>query len=199
MLVINQLILLMTTICSLNSYAQVVPSYVPTTGLVGSTGAASTTPASIFTTGWDDNAVTMTLPFAFTYNGTPFTQLTISSNGFLVFGSALTPNGSGSAYVSFSDPSGAYLNGTSTNNGIAAFNIDQNIRSSATFTANRTSGSNVLTSVSSVAGLKVGMRVDGTGITSGAIITSIVTNTLTLISNANTTCTTATNTPITGL
>ena len=32
---LNQLILLITTICSLNASAQVVPSYVPTTGLVG--------------------------------------------------------------------------------------------------------------------------------------------------------------------
>jgi hypothetical protein len=163
----------------------------PTTGLVGATGAASTTPASIFATAWDDSAAAMTLPFTFTYNGAPFTQVAISSNGFFVFGSAISANGAGAAYTSFSDPSGVYLNGTSTNNGVAGLNLDQNERTFPTFTGARTSGSNTITGVSSIANLKVGMRISGTGISSGAIITAITATTVTMSANATGTSSTA--------
>ncbi|WP_309640728.1 GEVED domain-containing protein [Flavobacterium sp.] len=171
----------------------------PTTGLVGTAGTASTSPASIFTTAFDDNVATMTLPFTFRFAGTDYGTVSISSNGFMVFGSTLSGNASGSAYVSSSDASGVYLSGTSTNNGVAGFNLDQQIRTGSTFTATRTTGSNVLTAVSSVAGLRVGMRIDGTGITTGAIITAVGTNTVTLSINSSSTGTLTTYTPRTGI
>lgn len=169
----------------------------PTTGLIGTSGSASTSPSSIFTTGWDDASATYTLPFTFNFDGTNYTTVTVSTNGFMVFGSALSGNGSGAAYSSTS-VNGVYISGTVTNAGVAAWNMDAQIRTGSTFTANRTSGSNTLTSVSSTAGLKVGMRIDGTGITSGAIITAIGAGTVTLSINSSSTGSSATYTPRTG-
>lgn len=171
----------------------------PTTGLVGTAGTASTSPASIFATNFDDNVAVMTLPFTFRFAGIDYTSVSISSNGFMVFGGTLSGNAAGSAYVSSSDASGVYLSGTSTNNGVAGFNLDQQIRTGTTFTATRATGSNVLTAVSSVAGLRVGMRIDGTGITSGAIITAIGATTVTLSINSSSTGSGATYTPRTGI
>ncbi len=162
----------------------------PTTGLVGTSGAASTTPASVFGTAWDDGVTTMTLPFTFTYNGASYTQVTISGNGFIVFGSALTPNATGSAYLA--DGSGTYLSGTSTNNGVAGFNLDQIEKTFATFVGTRTSGSNVISAVASFANLKVGMRLTGTGISSGAIITALNPGTSTITMSANATANSST-------
>ncbi|CAM3448373.1 hypothetical protein FLLO111716_11120 [Flavobacterium longum] len=181
------------------SFAQTNGTFAaPTTGLIGTSGAASTSPSSIFTTGWDDSSATYTLPFTFNFDGTNYTTVTVSSNGFMVFGSALSGNGSGAAYAGTSNANGVYISGTVTNAGVAAWNMDAQIRTGSTFTANRTSGSNVLTSVSSTAGLKVGMRIDGTGITSGAIITAIGTGTVTLSINSSSTGSSATYTPRTG-
>lgn len=181
------------------TFAQTSGSFsAPTTGLIGTSGAASTFPSNIYTTGWDDSTATYTLPFTFNFDGTNYTTVTVSSNGFMVFGSALSGNGSGAAYASTSNANGVYISGTVTNAGVAAWNMDAQIRTGSTFTANRTSGSNTLTSVSSTAGLKVGMRIDGTGITSGAIITAIGAGTVTLSINSSSTGSSATYTPRTG-
>ena len=58
-----------------------------------------------------------------------------------------------------------------------------------TFTANRTNGSNVLTSVSSVANLNIGQAIVGSGIAPGATITAINSNTMTITMSANATST----------
>jgi hypothetical protein len=58
---------------------------------------------------------------------------------------------------------------------------------SATFTCNTVAASNVLTSVSSVTGVRVGQTVSGTGIPTNAVIISVGTNTVTI----NAYCTTA--------
>ncbi|SDK59464.1 beta strand repeat-containing protein, partial [Flavobacterium noncentrifugens] len=152
----------------------------PVSGLVDAAGVTSTVPAAILATNWDDNRVTLTMPFSFSFATVNYNQVTLSANGFFVFGSSISATGAGADFVSGTNLDGLYLGGTITNSGVAAFNVDQQINTSTAFTATRSTSSAVMTAVSSVAGLKVGMRIEGTGVTSGTIITAIGTNTITL-------------------
>ncbi|MCW5900687.1 MAG: T9SS type A sorting domain-containing protein [Flavobacteriales bacterium] len=128
------------------------------------------TPAAAFATAWDDGTVLFNLPFNFTYNNVVYTQVRLSTNGFLTFGGGTTANGVGAAYVSFSDANGVYLSGTALGNGVAFMNMDLAEATFATFTATRTAGSATLTGVSSFANVQVGTRLSGTGIQNGTII-----------------------------
>jgi len=67
------------------------------------------------------------------------------------------------------------------------------ITNTGTFTFNSTNNSNVLTTVSSTANIKVGQTISGTGIPIDSIVKSFTSNTITLSRNA-----TATNSTITG-
>ncbi len=154
-------------------------------GTYSPTFASGTGVAANFGTGWDDDQFTYTLPFTFTYNGIAYTQATLSSNGFLVFGGTLSGNGVGTAFDDTGN--GLYLGGTATNNGFAAFNMDLEEQTYATVTGNRTSGSPTITSVSSTTNLRVGLRLSGTGIPDGAIVTAISGSTVTMSANASAT------------
>ena len=165
-------------------YAQVATGYTwsqaaGSYAAVGATGANA-----LFADGWDDNQTTVTIPFSFTFDEVAYTQVTVSSNGFLVFGNTLNANNTGEAFVSSTDPSGLYLGGTGTDNGIAGFNVDMDEQSYSTVTGNRTSGSANITSVSSTTNLRVGMRLSGTGIPTNAVITNISGSTVTMSANA---------------
>lgn len=151
-------------------------------GTYTAVGAAGSN--ALFADDWDDSDVAVTIPFTFTYDGVDYTQVRVSSNGFMVFGNTLNANNTGEAFVSTSDPSGVYLSGTGTNNGVAGFNVDADEQTYTTFTANRTSGSPTLTSASSTSNIRVGMRLSGTGIPSNAVITAISGTTITLSANA---------------
>ncbi|MBK7149828.1 MAG: fibronectin type III domain-containing protein [Bacteroidetes bacterium] len=171
---------------------------VPTTNLLSTSGTSSTTPGSIFGTAYDDVSTTLTLPFTFNFNGTNYTTITVNTNGFLCFGSAASAN------TGYTSTNGNYLSGSTvtTNNGLAFFNVDMNERTQTTFSGARTSGSPTLTGVSaaSISALTVGMRITGTGIPAGTIITAIGTNTVTMSANATSgTGTTTTVTPRTGV
>ncbi|MEI2750110.1 MAG: hypothetical protein V9E88_15280 [Ferruginibacter sp.] len=86
----------------------------------------------------------------------------------------------GGSWVSISDHTGVYLNGTANNNGFAGFNADLNDQNFVTFTANRTSGSNTLSAVSSFANIQIGTRLNGTGIPNGTIVTAFGGGTITM-------------------
>ncbi|MBL0036016.1 MAG: hypothetical protein IPP26_09650 [Flavobacteriales bacterium] len=154
-------------------------------GTYTAVGAADSN--ALFADGWDDNQTTVTLPFTFNFNGIDYTQVTVSSNGFLVFGNTLNANNTGEAYVGGGDESGLYLGGTATNNGIAAFNADLDEQTYGTVTGSRTNGSTSITSVSSTTNLRVGMRLSGTGIPATAVITNISGSTVTMSEAATST------------
>jgi len=146
------------------TFAQTAPAYTPLP-----LSAAQTS----FTTTFDDDKVSFNLPFTFNFNGVGYTTATVSSNGFLVFGSTLNANAGGSAYTSTSNNNGAYMNSTATGNGIAAFNADLIAQNFATFTGTRTSGSVTVTGVTNFTNLQVGLRLQGTGIVNGTTIAGI--------------------------
>lgn len=89
----------------------------------------------------DDTVNVFPLPFTFTFNGTPYNSVNISSNGFLSFDPI-----TGTEYNPISDPS--------TSNVISAFGA--NLHSGMLITVNLSNGSNTLTNVSFPGGLSVG-------------------------------------------
>ena len=76
-------------------------SWSQSTGTYSAMGAAGVN--ALFSDAWDDSDVTYTLPFTFNYDETAYTKIRISSNGFFVFGTSISDNNSGGAYVSNSD------------------------------------------------------------------------------------------------
>jgi hypothetical protein len=72
--------------------ASTVASYVPLTTVGGATEISWTnpTPSPNPTTGWDNHtAATIPIGFNFNYNGTVYTSVNVSPNGFISFGSTL--------------------------------------------------------------------------------------------------------------
>lgn len=127
----------------------------------------------------DDATLSVALPFTFTYNGTGYSNVVISSNGFLVMGSTTPSNTSSNAYVSTSNNNGlAISTSTAANaNTIAPFSFDNTVNSTYTFTGTTTSGSNTLTACSGAnftsTKVRVGMRAEGTNIPSNTYITAV--------------------------
>lgn len=89
----------------------------------------------------DDDVNAITLPFTFTFNGTPYTTLNVCSNGYVSFNAL-----SGFEYAPISD--------LSTQDLIAPFGTD--LFMGTGITADMTTGSNTLTNCSSVAGFSIG-------------------------------------------
>jgi hypothetical protein len=154
-------------------------------------GSNSNRPARWFEVSWDDDTAVYVIPFAFQYNGISYpanSAIGVDSDGWICFGNhPLTMTGqlSTGSWVSVSDHTGIYLNGAANNNGFAAFNADLNDQSWGSFTGSFTSGSKTISGISSTAGLRVGMRVDGTAVPDGSIITSVSANSITMSANAN--------------
>lgn len=162
-----------------------------TSGFIDTTGLATTTPAKIFGTSWDDKSAIFRLPFDFTYNGVLYPagtgRIGLDTDAWFTFSNGnpvMTGALGGGSWVSISDHSGVYLLGNANNNGFAGFNCDLNDQSFATFTGTRTSGLNTITGVSSTANLQVGTRLVGTGIPDGTIVTAIAGSTVTMSANA---------------
>ncbi len=140
----------------------------------------------------DDGAVAVSLPFSFNYNGTAYTSVAISSNGFLQMGTAVGANGSGSAYVSASNSNGQIIStsNTGTFNAIAALNFDLTNISTFTVSGVLSSGSSIITGCSgagfTAVKVRPGMGISGTGIPAGTYITgvNIGAGTITLSANA---------------
>ena len=195
------LLIILISAGSGSSFAQVATYYnfsqsngtytAATSGFIDTTGLATTTPAKIFATSWDDKSVIFRLPFDFTYNGILYQagtgRIGLDTDAWFTFSNGnpvMTGALGGGSWVSISDHSGVYLMGTANNNGFAGFNCDLNDQSFATFTGTRTSGSNSITGVSSTANLRIGTRLSGTGISDGTIVTAIAGTTVTMSANA---------------
>lgn len=140
------------------SFSQSVGSYVPITGGTvlavanGTTGAASL----------DDVNYAVTLPFTFTFDNGPQTQIQVSTNGFLTFGATVpgtsnyTPISSTTAYA------GA----------VSAFGRD--LQGGFVFAGTRTLGSDLITGVTSLGPVQVGDLLSGVGVPTGATVVAIV-------------------------
>ena len=113
----------------------------------------------------------------------------------------MTGTAAGGSWVSASNSTGVYLNGTANNNGFCGFNSDLEEQTFATFTGNTTSGSATITSVSNFTDISVGTRLSGTGITDGTVVNAInlTTSTITLSGNATATGTAVVITPRTSI
>jgi hypothetical protein len=159
------------------------------------------TPANIFSTSWDDDSYTgYTLPFDFFYNGTLYpagTVIGVDTDAWFAFNpGTMTGQLGGGSWVSASLSDGVYLYGTANNNGFAGINADHWYQNFTSITGNITSGSNVVTSVSSLTNIRVGVRLTGnSSIPDGTVVTAIGVNQFTMSANATATTTGASITP----
>lgn len=138
----------------------------------------------------DEGYTAVTLPFTFNYNGTNYTSVAVSSNGFLQMGTTAV-NGAGAAYVSFSNSNGQIIssNTAGTFNTIAPLNFDFTYIPTFTISATKTSGSPVIGCSGAnftAAKVRAGMGITGGGIPANTYIVSvnIAGGTLTMSANA---------------
>ncbi len=167
------LLLLSLILISFSAVAQLVSSYsfsqssgifnVITGGTVVASGTA------------DDNTYgTQNIGFNFDYNGTVYTQFGLNVNGWINLG--------GTTPTSSYNP----LSTGTTNNVISAMGRD--LQLGFTTVGDRTTGSNVITNVTSTTGLFVGdLLLTATGFPAGTTITSVGVGTITVSNNATTT------------
>jgi hypothetical protein len=123
----------------------------------------------------DDDVTNITLPFTFTFNGTPYTTIDVCANGYMSFNTL-----SGFEYQPISD--------NSTQDLIAPFGLD--LYEGTVVIGDLTSGSNTITNCSSVAGFSVGNQILDYNGDFGSVnptITSIVGNNIVLNINASST------------
>jgi subtilisin-like proprotein convertase family protein len=164
-------------------FTQTTGTYAPITG--GTVIQSQSTTEFGTAAGMDDFIYPLTagtIPFTFTYDGVGHTGCNVSSNGFITFGATAptattyTPISSTTAYA------GA----------ISAFGVDA--RGGYSFTATRTAGSNVLTGVTTFAGIEVGKLIwdatnaaAPTGMPAGTTVTAFDTGAGTVTMSANAT------------
>lgn len=89
----------------------------------------------------DDDVTTVSLPFTFVFNGTPYTNINVCANGYLSFNAI-----AGTEYQAISD--------NSTQEVLAPF--AQDMIMATIISGDYTAGSNIITNVSSTAGISVG-------------------------------------------
>ncbi len=117
----------------------------------------------------DDNTVNnVALGFTFVYNGTNYTTVSITNNGYIMLGN-------GASTITSTNYSG--LNG-SDNNIISANGRDLQLGWRTTGT--RTSGSTSLTAMANTGGINIGDNISGAGIASGAVVTAVTATTVTM-------------------
>jgi hypothetical protein len=150
------------------NFNQAVGTYVPITGgtLLGTASVANSL---------DDVTFGVTLPFAFPYDGATHTQVQVQTNGHLWFGSSTSV---GNVY--------APLSSTAAVPGFVAA-CARDLEGGYVCSGNRTIGSNAITNVSAIGPLQVGDEVAGAGIPTGATITAIAGNTITMSAAATST------------
>src|SRR3989344_5080924 len=146
------------------TFAQMAGTYTPISG-----GAVVTAGTS------DDNTFgALNLGFTFTYNGVAYTQFGLNVNGWLSMG-ATAPV---SSYTPIS---------TGTTNNIIA-GLGRDLQLGFTSVGDRTTGSNIISNVTSTAGFVVGdVLLTATGFPAGTTITTVGVNSLTVSNNATTT------------
>ncbi len=182
-------------VSSTYTFSQATSTYTPLVATFPST------PANIFSTSWDDDSYTgYTLPFDFFYNGVLYpagTVIGLDTDAWFAFNpGTMTGQLGGGSWVSASVSNGVYLFGTANNNGFAGFNADHWYQNFTSITGNLTSGSNVVTSVSSLTNIKIGSRLTGnSNIPDGTVVTAIGASQFTMSANASATSAGASITP----
>jgi len=149
---------------SIYTFSQSNGVYTPITG--GSIVGTSTT---------DDGGFgAFNIGFPFFYDAVSYTQFGIASNGFVTMGITVP---SGTNYTPISS--------VTNNNLIAGFGRD--IQLGFRCTGDRTTGSDVLTNVSSTVGVTIGAPITGTGIPVGTTVIAFTANTITISAVATST------------
>jgi len=151
------------------NFSQTTGTYTPITG---GTLIATAAPAST----QDDAVFSSTIPFNFVYDGNVQTDVRISTNGFITFG---TTAPTASTYTPLSN-TGAYSGAVSP--------FGRDLMGGYATEVTRTSGSNQVT-VSEVGPIAVGssLQNSATGFPNGTTVTAIAGNVLTLSNNATST------------
>ncbi len=117
------------------------------------------------------------IPFPFTFNGTTYSNFAINTNGFITFGTTASVAANYGPIASTEFYDGA----------ASAFGI--NLIGLFGTNADRIAGSNVLTNVTSFAGVVAGRLITGTGIPTSAVIISFNINASTITISAGATST----------
>lgn len=147
-------------------FSQSAGTYVPITGgtllgaATGYSGAASL----------DDVYYPITLPFTFTFDNTPITDIIASTNGFITLGTT-----TGSSY-------GPLSASTAWDGVVSAFGRD--LQGGYMFAADRLLGSDQMTNVSLLGPVQVGDGLYGSGIPTGTTVLAITGNTITMSNTA---------------
>ena len=149
---------------SLYTFSQAVGAYTPISG-----GTVISTATSANTL--DDVTFPVTLPFTFTYDGLPQTQVQVQTNGHIAFG-AVSP---GTTYTPMSSA-------VATPGFIAACGRD--LQGGYVFASTSLTATNTLTNVSANGPLQIGDVIVRTGVPAGTTITAIAGNTITMSANA---------------
>jgi hypothetical protein len=157
------------------TFSQSAGTYTPITG--GTLVAASAPGTGLFLD--DNNYSAQPIPFTFVYNGVPYTDFNINTNGHITFGTTLPPTSNYSPISSTTAYAGAVVAFARDNDGRFALQ------------ATTTSGSNVLTAVPSgqFGGVVVGEEITATNIPAGATITAFDAGAGTITLSANATAT----------
>ena len=108
----------------------------------------------------------VSLPFTFTYNGSPYTSININTNGWISFDATATASTSGP------------ISSTTHPNAVSAFGRD--LMGLYATSGDRTSGSNIITNVPNTTLCTVGAAIQGAGIPAGSTITAFTANSITL-------------------
>lgn len=158
------------------SFSQTTGTFTPISGgtlLVTQTTTSTSNAGSLD----DGTTYAVPIPFTFTFDGVGYTTCTVTNNGSLSFGgTAIAAN----VYAPLSTTT-AYAGA------IAAYGRD--LQGGYVFSANRTSGSPILTmgTGGSTAGVTVGSVISGTGIPVGATVIAFDATTVTMSANATST------------
>ena len=108
----------------------------------------------------------VSLPFTFTYNGTPYTSININTNGWISFDATATASTSGP------------ISSTAHPNAVSAFGRD--LMGIYATSGDRTSGSNIISNVPNTTLCVVGAAIQGAGIPTGTTISAFTANSITL-------------------
>ena len=84
------LLLALSLVLSVNSYAQVSTGYTFSQGTVGTNPASGATANIVIASGWNDDVATLNFPggFSFVFNSAVYTSCNVNSNGYITFGGA---------------------------------------------------------------------------------------------------------------
>lgn len=162
-------------VSSYYNFSQSTGTYTPITGGTLIVANTDPSPSGNDSAAIDDYTYTpTTIPFSFTFNGTAYTQVNISSNGWISFGSG--------SYIGSDGISGS---GGNFSGVISGMGMD--LMGPSGTLGDVTSGSSTIANVGNTTNCTVGAKIQGTGIPANTTITAFTANSITMSANATST------------